>query len=229
MRYLIFDAGPVITLTLNNLLGTLGDLKSRFKGKFAITPGVKRELIDKPLNTKKFEFEALQIIRAIRKKYIEVLEDNTLESRTMELLEIANNIYYSKRHPIKILDYGEIESLVASIKYKADAMVVDERTMRTIIEKPDALAEILRNKLHRRIDVDKTALREFKEQVGDLRMIRSVELVTVAFQLGLLDLYIPNEIPNGRRKLLDALLWGVKLNGCAVNAKEMREILRMVK
>ena len=229
MRCLIFDTGPIINLTLNNLLWVLGEMNKRFKGDFCVTQGVKKELIDKPLDSKKFSFEALQLIRAVRKKYIKVVKDEGLHEKSLHLMRLANSIYYSHNHAMQILQYAEIESLVAAIKYKADAMVVDERTMRIIIEKPEVLDKLLRRRFHTNIKIDRDVLKQFHDAVGDLRLIRSVELVTVAYELGLLDLYIPSEMANGKRRLLNSLLWAFKLNGCAITRREIDEILRYVK
>jgi hypothetical protein len=63
--------------------------------------------------------------------------------------------------------------------------------------------------------------------VSHLKLIRSIELVTVAFEMGLLNQYLV-KIPNARRELLDSLLWAVKLNGCSVTDAEIKDILREV-
>ena len=42
MKSIIFDAGPVISLTTNNLLWTLRELKERCNGSFYITEAVKK-------------------------------------------------------------------------------------------------------------------------------------------------------------------------------------------
>ena len=57
-------------------------------------------------------------------------------------------------------------------------------------------------------------------------MIRSVELVTISYELGLLDKYIVN-IKNPRKALLEGVLWGVKLNGASVSEREIKEIVKM--
>ena len=54
MKSLVFDAGPIISLTMNNLLWLLDPLKVNFKGEFYIPMAVKGELVDRPLTTKKF-------------------------------------------------------------------------------------------------------------------------------------------------------------------------------
>ena len=46
--------------------------------------------------------------------------------------------------------------------------------------------------------------------------------------LGLLNNYLPN-IPDSKKELLDALLWGLKLEGCAISEKEIRLIIKLGK
>ncbi|KHO51294.1 MAG: hypothetical protein QT04_C0044G0003 [archaeon GW2011_AR11] len=58
MKALVFDSGPIISLTLNGLLWMLRPLKQRFKGDFCITKAVYGEIISYPLHTKKFKLEA---------------------------------------------------------------------------------------------------------------------------------------------------------------------------
>ncbi|MBW3015097.1 hypothetical protein KY330_01630 [Candidatus Woesearchaeota archaeon] len=226
MKCIFFDAGPMISLALNNLLWVVGKLKKKYRGEFCITEGVRYELIERPLHIKKFEFESLQILRQLRKKNLKLIMDKRIEQKANELLELANSIFYSGNHPIKIVQRGEMESLAAAIVFDADALVIDERTARVLLEEPDFLAKLLTMRLHRKIRVDRVALKRFSSEVKYLKIIRSIELVTIAFELGLLDEYLP-DMPNARRILLDAVLWGVKLNGCAVTRKEIDDILRL--
>ncbi|MEK7074128.1 MAG: hypothetical protein AAB968_00005, partial [Patescibacteria group bacterium] len=69
--------------------------------------------------------------------------------------------------------------------------------------------------------------------VSKTKILRSVELVTVAFEFGLLDRYVAageeKAIPGIRQKLLESVLWGLKMNGCAVSGKEIEQITRMTK
>ena len=55
-KILFFDAGPIITLVMSRLIGILPDLKKKMNGKFYITPAVHKELIERPLMIKRFEF-----------------------------------------------------------------------------------------------------------------------------------------------------------------------------
>ena len=74
MKTIVFDSGPIISLAMKNLLWTLEPLKKEFGGEFYIPYGVKKELIDKPLQGKKYKFEALQVLRLINLGSLKVNE-----------------------------------------------------------------------------------------------------------------------------------------------------------
>ena len=77
------------------------------------------------------------------------------------------------------------------------------------------------------MSVNEDNLKAFSDSMKNIKLIRSVELVTMAYELGLLDRYIIKEIENAKETLLDSVLWGVKLNGCAVSRKEIEQILKI--
>jgi hypothetical protein len=54
-----------------------------------------------------------------------------------------------------------------------------------------------------------------------------VELVLVAYELGTLDRYLPAGTPEAREILLDAVLWGLKLKGCAISEDEIAQVKRI--
>ncbi len=226
MRSIIFDASPIISLATNNLLGLLDNLKDRFKGNFYISPTVKKELVDKPLLTKKFKFEALQVLKKINDGVLDVAENSLINEKTNYLLEIANKCFKARGNWIKIVHYGEIESIALYNHLNSDAFVIDERTTRVIIENPKRLLNILRHTLHTNIQVNNENLKEFRKLTKDVKIIRSVEVVTIAYELGLLNNYLL-DIPEPDKTLLDSVLWGVKLNGCAVSKREIDELIRL--
>ena len=105
---------------------------------------------------------------------------------------------------------------------------MDERTIRLLIEDPKKLEHILEHRLHTKVYVEGKNLRKFRDFTKNIKLIRSVELVTLAYELGLLDKYIPN-LPGGKKTLLESLLWGVKLDGCSVSKREIGQIMRIEK
>lgn len=226
MKVMVFDTGPIISLTTNNLLGLLTGLKDKYKGNFYITNAIRRELIERPLETKKFKFEALQVLRCINSDILEVYNSDELRKKTFHLLDLANKCFLIKGEFVRIVHFAEINGIAAAILNDAEAFVVDERNIRLLIEDPKKLQDILSRRLHTKVLVDRKSLSEFRGMTKKVKLIRSVELVSVAYELGLLDKYIVN-VPNPKKTLLEAVLWGVKLNGCSVSEREIRDIVGM--
>ena len=226
MKSLIFDAGPIISLATNNLLWVLEPLKKEFNGKFYITEPVKHELVDRPLETKKFKFEAIQVEKLLETGVIEIADNSFIREKTPRLLGTANEIFRAYNNYMRIVHFAEISVIAAAINLNADAIVIDEKTTRFLMENPKMIVEILRKTLHTPISINESNLKEFRNNVNNIRAIRSVELVAVAYELGILDSYI-TKIPDARKNLLESVLWGVKLNGCAVSKDEIGQILRI--
>ena len=226
MKSLIFDAGPVISLATNNLLWILEPLKKKFDGKFYLTEAVKRELVDRPLETKKFKFEAIQVERLIENGILEIFDSSFISQETPRLLGIANEVFKAYNNYIKLVHYAEMSVIAAAISLNADAVAIDEKTTRLLIENPRIVLEILRKTLRTPVSVNENNLKEFKNTVRNIKTIRSIEMATMAYELGILDSYI-TKIPDARKNLLESVLWGVKLNGCAVSKDEIEQIVRL--
>lgn len=226
MKSLIFDAGPIISLATNNLLWILEPLKKEFNGKFYLTEPVRRELVDRPLETKKFKFEAIQVEKLIENGVLEAVDNAFIREKTPGLLNTANEIFRAYNNYMRIVHFAEISVIAAAVNLNADAIVIDEKTTRFLIENPKIILEILRKTLHTPISINESNLKEFENNVKGIRTIRSVELVTIAYEHGILDKYI-TKIPDARKNLLESVLWGVKLNGCAVSKDEIEQILRI--
>jgi len=225
MKSIIFDTGPLISLATNNLLFILDTLKQEFKGSFYITQKVKREVIDRPFEMKKFKFEALQVLSYINKRTVEVLEKE-LKEETEQLLDVANKCFKARGRWLNIVHPAELEVVAAAKKFDSSAIVVDERTTRAIIEDPDGLQKLLSHRLHTKVTADKGNLRKLKEMTKGIKFIRSSELVVMAYELGLLDKYLPN-IPQARKQLIQAALWGLKIRGCAISQREIDTLVKI--
>ncbi|MBW2999803.1 hypothetical protein KY339_03950, partial [Candidatus Woesearchaeota archaeon] len=191
IKAVTFDTGPIISLATNNLLWLLAPLKENFGGQFIISGRVKHELIDRPIRTRKFKLEALQVMEQIRAGSINVIDEPALKQKTNKLLEIANRCYKAKGSWIKIVHYAEMESLALALMHDSPILVIDERTTRMLIESPERLREILERKLHVKIQENKQNITRFAELTKKLTIIRSTELAIMAYELGLLDRYLP--------------------------------------
>lgn len=223
MKCLVFDSGPLISFTMNNLLWLLEPLKKSFKGDFIIPESVKSELVDEPFQTKKFKFEALQMQEYINKGVLKIFEDDITKAETLTLLNTANSCFSARNKNLTIVHYGEVASIAAAMHLSASALVMDERVTREFVEHPLHLAELMKKKLHTTVQTNDAMLAEFKKRTGSIKIIRSTELAAVAFENGFLDRYATAATP--RKTVLESVLWGLKLDGCAINERGIKAIM----
>jgi hypothetical protein len=225
-KVIIFDSSSIINFTMNGLLDEFRELKKIFNGKFLIPQEVKEEIVDKPLQIKRFELEALKIKELFEEKILELpvslgIDEAKISSRTKDLMNIANSTFSGRQNPIHIIDSGETACLVLSTllseKGIKNVISVDERTIRMLGEKPENLLDILRSKLHTQI----TSKKENYKFFAGFKFIRSSELIFIAYTKGLVKL--KNSV------VLDALLYALKFNGCAISEEEINEIKKLAK
>src|SRR3989339_864796 len=203
MKAIIFDSSTIINLALNNLLWILQPLKEKYKGEFYITESIKKEIIDRPFQIKRFKLEAIQISKEIEKGVLKVYQEQDLGREIEELNMIANRIFIGKKNNyLKIIDEGELTALVLAKKIHAEALVIDERTTRLLIEAPNDLNNIFKSKFKENIKMDQKNLKLFKENIGALPIIRSVEIGVAAYELGILDSYLLKWDKQARKDLL---------------------------
>jgi len=224
MNDLFFDTSSIISLATNNLLSVLEELKKKFKGDFVISDAVRKESLDNPLNSKKYKLEAIMISNLIKNNIFRIYDNVNSESKTIKLLEICNNIFVAHGKSIKILDKAEVEALVLAHLLQG-TYIVDERNIRLLVEDYKKLAMILERKLDTKITINNQNIKEFKSEIKDVNIIRSAELMTIAFEMGLFNEY-ENKYVN-KKEILDGILWGLKLRGCAISSEEIDEILRI--
>lgn len=226
MKSIIFDTGPIISLTLNNLAWILEPLKNQFGGKFYIPEAVRKELVDRPLEINRFKFEALHTMHYIDKGIITLYPEKDYESITNQIMDLCNNLFYAKGRPVRVAHRGEIEVIALAITANSNIIVVDERTTTELIENPERVKKRLMKRLHTKVTMDEGVLKKLNDYTKGLKVIRSVELAVMAYEMGLLDRYLPDG-PFDKGVLLDAVLWGLKLNGCAITEDEIKSIVRL--
>ena len=223
MKYLIFDAGPIISLTLNGMLPVIEKLKGVFGGEFILTPAVKREVVDRPMKIKKFKLEALRvqgmIDRGVFKMSKDIVSNQKLDKEMKKILKDANGVLRSTAtgEKIKIIHNGEAACLAFANLCNCDnVIVIDERTTRMLTEAPENLEKMMESKLHTPLDANLKLLEGMKK----FRFIRSAELLYIGYKKDLIGV-------KKEKELLDALLYGVKFKGCAISSTEIEEMKRM--
>ena len=228
MKALVFDSSTLISITTNNLLNKLKELKKHYNGEFFITKEVRNEIISNPLHTKRFKLEAIQLANFLANDNLKIYEHD-ISNKVNYLLTLANSIYKAGDNYIQILHKGEIESLALSALLEADALVIDERTTRLLVEDSLKLKHLLESKLHTKITIDKSNLLYFKKETKNVKVIRSSELMMIAFELNLFQEYDKSKLilQNYKKELLEGILWGLRLKGCAISTEEINDVLRL--
>jgi len=221
MKAIVFDASTLISFAMNGLLEELAELKKLFDGKFIITMAVKKEAIDRPMTIKRFKLQAMQLKSLLTRKILELpssldIDDKLIEEDAKEIVNSANRLFYGKRRNIEIIHIGESEvvavSKILTERGIPNMLAIDERTMRLLCEKPENLRELLERKLHTKITVQKNP----KKIIGDCMVIRSTELIYMAYKKGLIKLK--------GNMVLDALLYAMKYKGCSISENEIQDI-----
>lgn len=223
MKILIFDSSSLITLSMNSLTSLLTELKKQFKGKFIITKAVEHEIIERPLNIKRFKLGALRLNSLLKNKTLEMpssinISEQEITEKAKQLIRRTNNAFFARGEFMEIIQRGEASclalSLLATEKNIENIIVVDERTTRMLGESPENLRRLFESKLHTKVQ-----LKDDFSFMKEIKFIRSSELVYLAYKKGLVKLQ--------GEGVLDALLYAVKFKGCSISGQEIEEMKRL--
>ncbi|MFH0752721.1 MAG: hypothetical protein V1914_03960 [archaeon] len=230
MKCLVFDTSAIISIATNNLLYILKPLKKKYGGDFCLPSAVRAEIIDRPLGSKKFKLEAIQVLTEVLEGTLSLKDESDEEVK--RIANLANSIFIAQGNYISILHGGETAVIVLAKRTGAEAVIIDERTTRLMIESPMSVAKLLGKKMHTGIKVNRKNLNAFKDYTKGMIVLRSVELAIIAYDRGLLKRYTRPESKNltplnPRRDVLDGLLWGLKLRGCSISPEEIEEIMHL--
>lgn len=225
MRSLVFDTSSIISIATNNLLNSLEPLKKQFAGEFYVSETVHKEVVDNPLNSRRFKLEALMIQELFDRGVIKIYDDPSVREYSLKLLEMLNNTFSTRKKYIKIVDLAEVESLVLANKLQSQAYVVDERTMRLAVENPTAIAEILKNKIHESVKINYENVYQIKKEFFNMPILRSTELMLIGYKIGLFNDYMGKN-KKEEHEFLDGLLWALKLHGCSITDKEIDDFIK---
>ena len=205
----VCDAGPLISLASSCLLNKINQMNI----KFVIPPSVFYESITHPSVINRFKLESKRI-----KKYVDqgkIILKTPLKSTVEELENILNNLIYHKNKPLKLFHNGEIECLALIHDFKYNCFLIDERTTRLTFENINLLKTYIeiKNKFH--VKINKENYRRLLKYMPKFDIIRSADLCAYGFYKGLFD-----DLGNSA-DTLNAILWSLKLNGCAISKKEI--------
>ena len=224
MKAIIFDASTLISFAMTGLLNEFRKLKEVFNGKFIITSNVKQEIIDTPIKIKRFELEALKLKQLVDEKVLELpdslgVQDKDIQKKMDEFLNVANHLFQADGKDINLLHHGESSCLALSKilteKKIEHVIAIDERTARVLVEKPNNLKKLLQRKLHTKVFSKKENYSSF----FGFKIIRSVELIFIAFKKGL--------VKFKSEKVLGAMIYALRSKGCSISTDEIEEMKKI--
>ncbi len=228
MESLVFDSSTLISISSNCMLGVLNRLRKDFDVEFLIGPSVMTETIERAIYSKKFRTEGFRLLELVKSGVLKVFEHKGLRKATDEVLKCSNSIYKAKDNYVQIIQRGEAEALAISRLRGASSIAVDERTTRLLIEDPESLLKHLGKKLHTNVEIDSAGLRRLESCIIKSKIIRSTEIIAFAFEKGYFrgfETKVVLDIEDRRYKILEGLLWGLKLEGCSISESEIKDYL----
>jgi len=213
---IVFDTGVLIGFSQTCLLPALSEIKAGV-GEFLITTGVKYECIDRVRNNMRFKLSSLRINEQLNDFVFTVYPSSRkMDEMTKEILSLTNSIFYINGKPLHIIDFGEAECLSLLSLEDASCLAIDERTTRMLIEDPNTLLEVLKKNYNSRgIELNLKRYNKFKSIIGEVSVIRSVDLLSFAYERGLLKSRIAS------KEYLKSALYALKFNGCSVSFEEI--------
>lgn len=216
---IVADSSSIISLAINCLSPVLNSLGV----KIAVTKGVYDEIITHPIHMKRFALESMRIKRLFSEGVISVRDADP--KITGEILDRANSIFELSNHYLRIIHKGEAEAISLLKEINANALLIDERTMRLLIENPEQLRDVLSRQNNQNISINHRNLELFSSIIPDVSIIRSAEIAAIAYEKGILNNYIGS---NGK-DVLEATLYALKFSGCAISWQEIDEYLNLQK
>lgn len=221
-KYILCDSSSLISLTDICLEGIL-----RFFHKnnviFIIPPSVEYEIITRPLNMKMraYQLSAMRLKKLLDDEVLMKVEAET-DAPAKEILKLANSIFFAKGKPMHMVDMGEAEMIALAKSLRINTILMDERTTRMLLEAPFEIKDHLEEELRINVMVNSSHLQKFLDIVSGMRVIRSSELVAVAYEKGHFDIF-----GSDKKKMLEAALYKTKFSGCSVRFDEIEEFMRI--
>ena len=223
-KHVLADASSLISLTSSCLLDSLKFFHDKFGVRFFIPQSVEYESVTRPLslNVKIHRFSALRIQKMINDGIIHVVEEN-LEKETRELMKTGNSVFYARGKPLNIFHKGEMEMIALAHKLDMGSLLMDERTTRILIEEPDALRTHLQHEFKTNILINRKNLSKFLSGLDHMDVVRSTELIYLAYKNGFFGNYGEIEPESAA-----AALYKLKYSGCAISFKELEEYEKLI-
>lgn len=217
MTRIICDASALISMSENCLLCILRNLNN----ELIITPSVEQEIVKDPYRTKRFKLKSIQLNQLIKEGVIKVSTHPKLKDEADLITKKANEMLEMNGKRIRIMHQGEAETIALCKLTNADAILVDERTARHLIEKPEKIRDYMQSRMKRKIKINKKIMDEITREIGNINVIRSAELISYSYEKQIMS---QCKMENA----LEAALYAVKFAGCSITEEEIKEYVKML-
>jgi predicted nucleic acid-binding protein len=220
----VMDSSSIISISQSCLIASLGGLSGK-DNRFVIPESVFAEVVEKPIQIKRFELNAVRIEKAVKEGWISVEALNARHSAlAAEIKNKADSLFFIGGKPISLIHRGEAEALALTKQLGSSLLVIDERTTRSMLENPKQLKRLIERRRNKKVRLDEKNAVSFQKMFQELSIARSVELIALAFERNL----IASDLPTSKQAL-EAALYAVKYAGCAVSSLEIEKFLAGVK
>jgi predicted nucleic acid-binding protein len=230
MPTFVVDSSTIISCAMNCLLWVFDELHK--KGiRFVIPKGVRKEIIDTGLSSKRFKYEAIRVLRHINKGTFEEIDED-IKKEVSEMLQFANSSFFVRHRPLKILHPADAQVAVLAKKINADAILTDERTLRLLVEAPQDIKKMLERRLHEKVTLNERNLYSFNKNFENILVARSVDLISLAYDIGIFNDTLKrcnDERLNCKKDLIEGILYSLRFSGCAVSFKEIEDYVNILK
>lgn len=217
---IVCDSSSLISLVQSCFLDIFAFLNQRMYGTFIYPKMVRFESIERPISIRNHALRALRLRECEENRWIQFL-DVDVEKETKEIMSMANNIFVTKNKAIHLVDAGEAAQIALANKLNIKTLVIDERTTRTLLEAPMKLQQHLERESKKPVFVDQKLLNSFLEKVGKFNIIRSSELIVIAYNFGYFDKY-----GKDKENALESALYTLKFSGCSLSYEEINDFMR---
>ena len=219
---IVLDSSALISLSETCLFDVFRALNKKLGIEFIVSEGVVKESIETPSTIKRFQLSSERINKGLNEKWIQVKKmDQTALNLEQKLVSLCGKIFHSNGKFIQILHLGEAESLALLNQINARILCMDEKTTRMLVENPNDLKNLIQKRQGTTIQADANALNELNQILPKPIIIRSTELIALAYEEGLL-----NETVSNTLKAARASLYAVKYAGCAVSEEEIENYIK---
>ena len=219
VKRVVSDSSSIISMAINCMSTLLAELGL----EIVVSREVYDEIVSRPINSKRYALESMRIKKLFNEGVVKVMDADP--RLTDEIIEVSNGIYSAHHQNIRLIHKGEAGALALIRDVGADAFLIDERTMRMMLEDPESLKNVLSSQNNGRVDIDYGRLDAFRKLVPPVKIIRSSELAAIAYERGVLG----KSLGDNRKEALMAMLYALKFSGCAISWDEIDDYASIMK